>query len=272
MSQKRVASWWVGLLSLALLGLAGCSSRVPDTVGIYKIGTPYQVNGRWYHPHFDPNYDRTGLASWYGDEFHGRPTANGEFFDKERLTAAHPTLPLPSVVRVTNLTNRRSIELRVNDRGPFIDDRILDVSQAAARELGFEHHGIAPVRVEFLQLADARGRPPEMPPQSVIATQGGAPAVQLAGVDAGRRCMARGGIIQVGAFAEPDRAQRLATQLQSRLRVPVQTEPGADRLARVRLGPITNAQEVEATLRQLERIGFAQAFVVPSEPQARQAC
>ncbi len=154
--------------SLVLLA-AACTARppgAPDTpgsgpLGVYKLGEPYRINGRLYVPEYDPTYDRVGIASWYGDAFHGRPTANGEIFDKDRISAAHPTLPLPSRVRVTNLDNGRSIELRVNDRGPFVDDRLIDLSQAAARELGFEEQGLARVRVQFLALDVARGTPPE---------------------------------------------------------------------------------------------------------------
>ena len=139
--------------------------RLPATlpaasVGHYKVGSPYKINGRWYRPEYDPNYVRVGTASWYGADFHGLPTANGEVFDKEQITAAHPTLPLPSIVRVTNLENGRSIEVRVNDRGPFVGDRLIDLSQAAARKLGYESSGLAPVRVEFVGLADADGTPP----------------------------------------------------------------------------------------------------------------
>jgi rare lipoprotein A len=117
---------------------------------MYKVGTPYQIDGVWYYPAEDLNYDETGIASWYGQEFHGRNTANGEVFDLNALTAAHRTLPLPSVVQVTNLDNGRSIELRVNDRGPYARGRIIDVSRRAAQLLGFESPGTAKVRVRIL--------------------------------------------------------------------------------------------------------------------------
>lgn len=118
--------------------------------GQYKVGKPYQVNGTWYTPKEDWEYIEVGTASWYGDEFHGRKTANGDRFDKNQLTAAHRTLPMPSLIRVTNLTNGRTAVLRVNDRGPFTRGRILDVSHAAARVLGFEGQGTAQVKVELL--------------------------------------------------------------------------------------------------------------------------
>ena len=142
------------LIAAVALALAGCGSPGPQ--GVYKLGQPYQIAGHWYYPEFESHYDRVGIASWYGVPFHGRATANGEVFDRGRLTAAHPTLPLPSIVRVTNLANRRQLELRVNDRGPFVGDRLIDLSQAAARELGFERQGTARVRVEFVSLAEAR--------------------------------------------------------------------------------------------------------------------
>jgi rare lipoprotein A len=153
-------------LSLAALA-AACGG--PDTrwgEGSYKVGRPYQINGRWYRPAYDPGYDKVGTASWYGDAFQGLSTANGEVFDRHELSAAHPTLPLPSVVRVTNLENGRSLDLRVNDRGPFVEDRLIDLSQAAARKLGFERAGLTPVRVRFLRMADARGAPPVPPTAS----------------------------------------------------------------------------------------------------------
>jgi rare lipoprotein A len=118
--------------------------------GYYQVGAPYEVNGVWYYPAVDYHYDRTGIASWYGPDYDGRLTANGEIFNMNGLSAAHPTLPLPSIVRVTNLENGRSLDLRVNDRGPFVDGRILDVSRYAAQALGFESQGIAPVRVTIL--------------------------------------------------------------------------------------------------------------------------
>jgi rare lipoprotein A len=123
--------------------------------GIYKVGDPYQINGVWYYPAEDYGYSETGIASFYGGEsqgvnFHGRSTANGEVYDMNALTAAHQTLPMPSLVRVTNLENGRSVVLRVNDRGPFIRGRIIDVSRRSAQLLGFEPQGTARVRVEAL--------------------------------------------------------------------------------------------------------------------------
>lgn len=116
--------------------------------GRYKIGKPYQIKGIWYYPKVDYEYAETGVASWYGPGFHGQATANGEIYDMNEMTAAHKTLPLPSIVRVTNLSNGRSVTLRVNDRGPFVGERVIDVSRRAAQLLGFYGAGTTQVRVE----------------------------------------------------------------------------------------------------------------------------
>lgn len=125
-------------------------SGAPSDEGIYKVGKPYQIEGTWYYPAEDYEYDETGIASWYGAAFHGRATANGENYDMNALTAAHRTLPLPSLVRVTNLENGRSLVLRVNDRGPFAKGRIIDISRRGAQLLGFQAQGTARVRVQIL--------------------------------------------------------------------------------------------------------------------------
>lgn len=118
--------------------------------GLYKVGEPYQIRGVWYYPHEDYDYHEIGVASWYGLDFHGKETANGETFDMNDLTAAHRTLPMPSLVHVTNLLNGRSLSIRVNDRGPFINDRIIDLSRRAAKLLGFETLGTTQVSVKIL--------------------------------------------------------------------------------------------------------------------------
>ena len=129
----------------------------PKGGGSYLIGRPYQVAGGWYRPREDPGYDQVGQASWYGELFHGRRTANGEIYDMERLSAAHPTLPLPVYARVTNLSNGRSIVVRVNDRGPYARDRIIDLSRRSAELLGFRANGTASVRVKYLGRAPMNG-------------------------------------------------------------------------------------------------------------------
>lgn len=125
--------------------------------GHYKLGNPYKVAGQWYVPREDQAYDRTGLGSWYGDDFHGRKTANGEIFDKYALTAAHPTLPMPSYAYVTNLDNGRTVLVRINDRGPYSGGRIIDLSHKVAHHLDFEQKGLTRVRVRYAGRAPLNG-------------------------------------------------------------------------------------------------------------------
>ncbi|MBU6507645.1 MAG: septal ring lytic transglycosylase RlpA family protein [Alphaproteobacteria bacterium] len=171
------------------LVLAGCGSRgggsastnvvAPNDNGFYKVGQPYQIDGKWYYPGINWSYNETGIASWYGRDFNGKYTANGERYDMNTLTAAHRTLPMPSIVEVTNLDNGRSIQLRVNDRGPYARDRILDVSRRAAQLLGFENAGTAHVRVQLLQqqtlqaqlLAQRNGGPDVEAPTQLAAAE-----------------------------------------------------------------------------------------------------
>ncbi len=168
---------WVVMAAMGLV-LVGCGGNpsLPSSAvappaqtihsqGYYKIGKPYQIDGIWYYPREDWAYDETGIASWYGEQFHGRYTADGEIFDLNELTAAHRILPMPVVVRVTNLDNGRSIRLRVNDRGPYARGRIIDVSRRAAQLLGFERTGTAKVRVQI-----------DVPDSMVVATAAGRPS------------------------------------------------------------------------------------------------
>jgi len=134
-------------IAAAMLLLTACAEQ-PAPPGV-KIGKPYVIAGKTYYPSYDPTYDKTGVASWYGPGFHGNRTANGEKYDKYDLTAAHPTLPMPSLVRVTNLDNGKSLVVRVNDRGPFAENRIIDLSKRSAQLLGIT--GLAKVRVQFLK-------------------------------------------------------------------------------------------------------------------------
>ena len=166
----RQAAKSLFLLSVTALVLHGCSTaelaidllkkpaqkqakeaaKDVTAAPVYKIGDPYNIAGIWYYPERDLTYDETGIGSWYGDEFAGRLTANGEIFDPAKVTAAHKTLPMPSVVRVTNLDNGKSLVVRVNDRGPFVSGRIIDLSREAARLIGYKKAGIARVRVQVL--------------------------------------------------------------------------------------------------------------------------
>jgi rare lipoprotein A len=175
---RRVAQ--VGALTLGCMALASCSANkfgkldpkygvsssprvvadgepVPKGGGNYRVGKPYMVGGRTYVPEEDIHYRAEGTASWYGDDFHGRLTANGEVFDMHSISAAHPTLPMPSYVRVTNLANRRSLVVRVNDRGPYAGNRVIDLSVKAAQLLNFHQNGLAKVRVEYVGRAPLEG-------------------------------------------------------------------------------------------------------------------
>lgn len=137
--------------------VASASGPIAKGGGTYKLGKPYMIAGRWYTPRHEPDYDRAGIASWYGDAFHGRKTANGEIYDMNALTAAHPTLPLPSFAYVTNLQNGRTILVRINDRGPYVGDRIIDLSRASARALGTAGQGLGRVRVRYAGQAPLNG-------------------------------------------------------------------------------------------------------------------
>jgi rare lipoprotein A len=160
----------IAVMAIGCLTLAHCSSGsnysdrvvadgepVPKGGGSYRLGKPYNINGRTYVPSDNPSYRAEGVASWYGPDFHGRQTANGELYDMHAISAAHPTMPLPSYARVTNLDNGRSIIVRVNDRGPYVRNRIIDLSIGTAKALNFYGHGLARVRVEFVGRAPLEG-------------------------------------------------------------------------------------------------------------------
>lgn len=138
--------------------VSNARSRLPRGGGRDMVGKPYKVRGKWYTPREDKNYAKVGAASWYGDAFHGRLTANGEIYDMTHLTAAHPTMPLPSYARVTNTANGASVLVRVNDRGPFAHNRVIDLSKRAAELLDYKHAGVAKVKVEYVGRAPLHGR------------------------------------------------------------------------------------------------------------------
>ena len=228
-----------------------------DGGGGYKVGDPYQVNGKWYYPAEDAYYDEVGVASWYGEPFHGRRTANGETYDMNQLTAAHKTLPMPVYVRVTNLDNGRSLVLRVNDRGPFAHERVIDVSRRSAQLLGFEQAGTARVRVQVVDpdsgVAVAR-QDPEAPPE---------PTTTTAAVDFISEEPASAIYIQAGAFAEADNAQsasqRLATIDDVQIyRVIANGVP----YYRVRLGPYTSLESAGDMRYRVMAAGFPEARIV----------
>lgn len=185
----------VSLSFLSACAEAELASHVAKTIpgvkaqqsGTYKVGNPYQIDGKWYKPQEAYEFEETGIASWYGAEFHGKRTANGEIFDKNELTAAHRTLQMPSFVRVTNLENGRSIVVRVNDRGPFKRGRVMDVSSKAADLLGFKNKGTAKIKLQVLteeskQLAQAAMRGEDTRGTEVALNQGRAPQYQGASV------------------------------------------------------------------------------------------
>jgi rare lipoprotein A len=245
-----------GLLSL-VAACAGVTrpeaSRLPVMTDPAPIvsGTmrPYQVRGRWYQPAEQPGYDETGLASWYGEQFNGRPTATGERFDMHALTAAHKTLPLPGLVEVTNLANGRRIVVRVNDRGPFVDNRIIDLSRGSADALGLLQAGVGEVRVRYL------GRAPR--------TGGGTSRLQaearpLSPAPPGRA--ARGDFwIQAGAFSDRRAARRVAEQLGDRATVDAGRDDG---LFRVLVGPWPDPNAAERSRQAVIARGYADALLI----------
>jgi rare lipoprotein A len=188
----------------------------------YKIGAPYTVKGITYHPHVDYAYDQTGLASWYGEAFQGQYTANGEIFDLNEVTAAHTTLPLPSIVEVINLQNNRALRIRVNDRGPFARGRIIDLSRRAAQLLGFERTGMTMVRVRVLKdeslhaaaLAQRGIISDDGEPVGAVAAAPEGPAVQTAAAPTPRFFVeAPQYHVEAGPVASQEDADRLRSQM-----------------------------------------------------------
>jgi rare lipoprotein A len=287
----------MALITAAAASLAACAGvdRGPPPGGVasgYKIGKPYQVNGIWYVPREQPNYDEVGVASWYGDAFNMRPTASGEIFDMNAVSAAHTTLPLPCIVEVTNLENGRRLKVRVNDRGPFVGQRIIDLSHEAARELGFDRKGLARVRVRYVGPAPllgsgagvrvARTAPAPKPQRTVppapaggpypygeqaTFTAGPAPArpVEVAPATTMVAETAAGPAyrIQAGAFSEEARARRAAAQLATVGEAVIEpVQRGGTTLYRVVVpGPQDELQAYNLRKRVADA-GFADATVV----------
>jgi rare lipoprotein A len=296
-------------LAILLLGLmvAGCAETTlvvdqtkringENQVAPYKVGNPYQIDGVWYYPAVNYDYDETGVASWYGPGFVGHSTANGEVYDANALTAAHKTLPMPTLVRVTNLENGRQIQIRINDRGPYVNNRIIDLSQRAAQLLGMEQQGTAKVRVQVMadesrQLAlasgagqDAVAPKPVAAPAPKVTTEAlpgstapapastapakpivvaAIPVPQPSPVVVQEPVHPTNMFIQAGAFLQLQNADRLRARLSgvgaARV-VPVQL--GAQRFYRVRLGPIATVQQADAMLSQVIAMGNKDARLV----------
>lgn len=210
---------------------------------------PYQIRGRWYRPEEQPAYDQVGMASWYGDQFNGRPTATGERFDMHSLTAAHKTLPLPGLVEVTNLANGRRVVLRVNDRGPFVDDRILDLSRGAAEALDMLNRGVGEVRVRYL------GRAPRLGGGVVLQTAEAAPPPAAAPAPSDATFW-----IQVAAYPQQDQARSVAGRFGRTAQVQAATNAS---MFRVLVGPWNDANAAEQARQAAVADGFAGALLIP---------
>lgn len=240
----------------------------------YKIGKPYRIAGQSYRPAEDFELVQQGIASWYGPGFHGRLTANGERYDMNAMTAAHRTLQLPSVVVVENLDNGSQVIVRVNDRGPYVDNRVIDLSQRAARALNFDTRGLARVRIAVLpdesrrmtKMAKDRKSVREM--NAFVAELNANPpaSVSRAAALPSPRPAAIGGagwFLQAGAFGNPSYAERARDRLRGIGPVQISTVDRGDRtLYRVRLGPYPGKSEASAALKRVREVGFESAILL----------
>ncbi|MBF0282401.1 MAG: septal ring lytic transglycosylase RlpA family protein [Zetaproteobacteria bacterium] len=274
--------------------------------GSFKIGTPYKIAGIWYQPiESAEGYSETGIASWYGDEFNGRKTANGETFDMYALSAAHKTLPLPTLARVTNLDNGKSIVVRINDRGPFVKERLIDLSHAAANALGFLDIGTAHVRVEVisehspfssrsrtpLPTASDETEPSRKAHQSAyttaiknlgITTASAAPVQPVQEIAMPTTPVANNTpiqtlpqprpaapqliFIQLGAFSSQENALRMRDLFATHHPdIHIQRTNHTPPMFRVRIGPFSNRPQAEQAIVSLEREGIQHAIVVTNE-------
>jgi rare lipoprotein A len=289
---------WLCILAGPLL-LVACSSHpsAPKGTPHYKIGEPYEIKGVTYTPQEDYSYDETGVASWYGQAFHNGTTANGEIFNKNELTAAHKTLPLPTLARVTNLDNGRSIVVRINDRGPFSGARIIDVSQRAAQLLGFEQQGTAKVRVQVLAdeskaIADAmRHYGGAAPMQVASATQAPPPeSAAVAGVETKTlepirttpavhqqlletKPLAQVEVlpvvgphqlfVQAGAFTNLKNATRMKQRLSAYGTVTISdVSVNGKMFHRVRVGPLAGVPDADSLLTKVHNAGVPEARTI----------
>jgi len=292
--------WPTVLTLLGLLLLAGCSGRpairdsgpahsmdtahmaepTPQPVTPSRYGNPasYVVFGRRYHVLPDADgYRKEGIASWYGEKFHGRRTSSGEPYDMYQFTAAHKTLPLPTYARVTNLRNGQSVVVRINDRGPFHDNRLIDLSYAAASRLGIVETGTGEVVVEALSGEEEISPVPEPPRRAAevprVQTTAAAPVPQvgrpepLATEPAPLPTAGRGLYLQLGAFASRENAEQLRARLllerESPLPVLIQRTAGAESAVyRVRLGPLASREEADRLAAQFTGEGFDSTHVM----------
>lgn len=225
-----------------------------------KVGNPYKVAGVWYYPKEEPFYDQTGHASWYGKDFHGKLTANGEIYNMNALTAAHKTLPMPSYVKVTNLDNGRTIILRVNDRGPFVAGRLIDVSRRAAQLLGFQKQGVTRVRI---QASDENGRVQRDPNRGRRTTVASAPRPQQTPQRQQNTSGRETHFVQVGSYASRENADEQANKLRKAghpARVQRGTSNGRS-FWRVRIGPFLERLLAEDRLDRVVADGFYEARI-----------
>lgn len=262
------------LIAAAFSTLAACASfgggrdaplRPPVVTDPAPIvsGTmrPYQIRGRWYRPVEQPNYDEVGMASWYGAQHNGRPTSTGERFDMSALTAAHKTLPLPSLVEVTNRANGRRVILRVNDRGPFVDGRIIDLSRAAAEELGLLSQGVGEVRVRYVGRAPRKGGGTAMRRAEAAAPSQPTPYIQPSTPVAPVASEASAYWVQAGAFSDRRSAGRIADRLGDRASVQDVRRDGQS-LFRVIVGPWPDANAAEQARQAVIARGFGDALLI----------
>lgn len=258
------------LIVICCLGLGACGSARsydPSTASpAYKVGKPYKVSGKVYHPKAEPNYDRKGLASWYGSKFHGRKTANGDVFNMNALTAAHTTLPMPSYVRVTNLDNGRRLILKVNDRGPFVGNRLIDVSRRAAQLLGFEKKGVTQVRVQAVN-----GPRAKVPKQYIAEEQPSPQQIKVAAIPEKNRKqdLANKTIyIQIGAYSDQRNAEKVVRTIKhisdSRLE---KIDLNGENLYRVRTGPHLSVELAEIILGRILSLGHNTARIIMDQTQ-----
>jgi rare lipoprotein A len=205
-----------------------------------QYGNPssYAVAGRRYYVlDSAKGYVKRGLASWYGTKFHGRRTSSGETYDMYAMSAAHKTLPLPTYVQVTNLKNQKSVIVKVNDRGPFHSDRLIDLSYAAAVKLGITANGTAPVEVKAIDVQPAAQTTPPGP-------------------------VAGGQFVQVGAFSDRGNAERLVQKISAQMPVPVSISNADNTYYRVRIGPFQNRQQAQTIQSQLSDLGINDILVL----------
>lgn len=256
------------------------AAEAPRGYAKQKIGAPYEIQGRWYVPFAEPNYDEVGVGSWYGPKFHGKASAVGETFDQNALTAAHPTLPIPSLARVTNIENGRTVVVRINDRGPFVDDRIIDLSKYAASVLGYKDTGTAKVRVQYMgfapeahntvpakyvteakrTLATDRGRAPKLMNASFKVPRPAPqalPALRAPKPSNSHHLSTGGYLLQLGAFGELSNAHQLRAKLHPYGKVFVkETRINGRDIFKVYLGNLSSRQQATQLKRNLSANGF----------------